>query len=134
MGNFLFYLAHKSPALLLTSTEICHHSNYQHKTKSKDLTLSGRISTTVLNLFRFFSPELCKHAALLIIVRLFSNLGCWIVPHLIFLVKKTELIYLHYRLFYNCLCILVDFFAKNVQKDVLTVKKPKHIFKLFPEW
>ena len=94
-------------------------------------TLSARSGTTVPNFFVFFA-ELCVHATLLIIVRSFSN-RCWIVHHLSFLEKKTELIYLHYRLFYNCLCILIHFLARNLQKDARTVKKPKLIFNLFPE-
>ena len=92
-------------------------------------------STKPYNSTKFFNffAELCMHATLLIIVRLFSNLRCWIVHHLSFLEKKTELIYLHYRLFYNCLCILIHFLARNLQKDARTVKKPKLIFNLFPE-
>ena len=68
---------------------------------------------------------------LLIIVRLFSNLRCRIVRHLRFL-KKTELIYLHYRPFFNWSCILVYFLQKH-KTDLRTVKNLKLVFKLFPE-
>ena len=77
-----------------------------YKKSYSTLTLSARSGTTVPNFFVFFA-ELCVHATLLIIVRSFSNLRCWIVHHLSFLEKKTELIYLHYWLFYNCSCFLV---------------------------
>ena len=83
--------------------------------------------------FFVFFAVLWVHATLLIIVRLCSNLRCWIVHHLSFLEKKTELLYLHYRVFYNCSSIMFVFWPKNVQKDVRTVKKPKLFFNLFPE-
>ena len=68
--------------------------------------------------YRFFSffAEPWVHATLLIIVRLCSNLRCWIVHYLSFLEKKTELIYLHYRPFYNCLSFVFDFLAKKCPK------------------
>ena len=66
--------------------------------------------------FSVFFAELCMHAKLLIIVQLFSNLRCWIVHYLSFLEKKTELIYLHFRPFYNCSKILVDFLAKSPKR------------------
>ena len=70
----------------------------------------------------------------LIIVRLCSNLHCWIVHRLSFLEKKTELIYLHYIGLSTAVQVLCSiFWPKNVQKDVRTVKKPKLIFNLFPE-
>ena len=95
--------------------------------RAKLLTLSARSGTTVPNFFVFFAK-----LWLLIIVRLCSNLRCWIVHHLSFLEKKTELLYLHYRPFYNCSSIMFLFWPKNVQKDVRTVKKPKLFFNLFP--
>ena len=80
-------------------------------------TLSARSGTTVQSRnFSFFCAELCMHATLLIIVGLFSDFRCWIVHHLSFQVKKAELIYLHYRLFYNCSCILVNFLCKKRPK------------------
>ena len=71
-------------------------------------TLSAQSGTTEPNVFGFFAT-LWGHATLLIIVRLCWNLRCWIVHYLSFLEKKTELIYLHYRPFYNCSNILFHF-------------------------
>ena len=79
------------------------------------ISLSSRSGTTVPNFFGFFAV-LWVHAALLIIVRLCSNLRCWIVHRLSFLEKKTELIYLHYRPFYSCSSIVFNFLAKKRPK------------------
>ena len=90
------------------------------------LTLSSQNGTTVqYRFFRcFFLNFAFMHSFMLLIVRLFSNLRCWIVRHLSFLEKKAELIYLDNRPFYNCSSILVGFFAqKKLQKDVRTVTK-----------
>ena len=79
-----------------------------------------------------FSDFWLNFACMLIIVRLFSNLRCWIVRHLSFLEKKkTELIYLHCRPFYNCSCILVDLFCKTHPKRcALCFKQPEPYIKI----
>ena len=79
--------------------------------------------------FRFFA-ELWVHATLLIIVRFCSNLRCWIVHYLSFLEKKTELIYLHYRPFYNCLGFIFDFLAKKCPKRCVHCLKTENYFQL----
>ena len=61
-------------------------------------------------IFSFFA-ELFMHATLLIIVRIISNLWCWIVRLLSFLERK-KIIYLYNRPFCNCSCILVHFLNK----------------------
>ena len=82
--------------------------------------------------YQFFSDFWLNFVCMLIIVRLFSNLRCWIVRHLSFLEKKkTELIYLHCRPFYNCSCFLVDLFCKKHPKRcALCFKQPEPYIKI----
>ena len=88
------------------------------------------VGTTVPIFFVFFAV-LWMHATLLIIVRLCSNLRCWIVHGLSFLEKKTELIYLHYRPFYSCSSIVFNFLAKKTPKNMCALLKNQNLFSTY---
>ena len=85
-------------------------NNREHSTFQHEAVLQYR--------FYLFFAVLWVHAKLLIIVRLCSNLRCWIVRASSQLSgeKKTELICLHYWTFYICSSIVFNFLAKKHPK------------------
>ena len=95
-------------------------NNREHSTFQHEAVLQYRF-------YRFFAV-LWVHAKLLIIVRLCSNLRCWIVRHLSFLEKKNRINLSSLLDFLHLFKYCVQFFGQKTSKKMCALLKNQNLF------